>query len=156
MKDMRKSEGCGRSGERFRSLARNACVKRLRSLRVAVDRAGEHRSSACPASPTWTLSSGSHTCSTPPRRQRPGSLRHPFVLTIDGLLGETPFVSHLLSRPGDEQVRQSLGEIVEGSVGLTLGVWMRLADDVERHARLHVVVIVCGPAASTTPTAQRS
>ncbi len=155
MKDMRKSEGCGRSGERFRSLARKACVKRLRSLRVAVDRAGEHRSSACPASPTWTLSPGSRTCSTPPRQQRPGSLRHPFVLTIDGLLGETPFVSHLLSRPGDEQVRQSLGEIVEGSVGLTLGVWMRLVDDVERHARLHVVVIVCGPAASTTPTAQR-
>ena len=77
------------------------------------------------------------------------------MLTIDGLLGDTPLVSHLLSRPGDEQVRQSLGEIVEGSVGLTLGIWMRLADDVERQVRLHVVVIVCGPAASTTPTAQR-
>jgi hypothetical protein len=75
------------------------------------------------------------------------------VLTIDRLLGETPLVSHRLSRPGDEPVRQALGEIVEGSVGLTCRVWMRLADDVERHARLHVVV--CGPAASTTPTAQR-
>ena len=155
MNNMRKSEGCGRSRERFRSRARETCIHARRSLSVAVDNAGEHRSSAYPASPTWTVSPGLRTCSTPPRRQRSGSLRHPFVLTIDRLLGDTPLVSHRLSRPGDEQVRQSLGEIVEGSVGLTFGVWMRLADDVERHARLHVVVIVWGPAASTTPTAQR-
>ncbi len=130
-------------------------MRARRSLRVAVDREGEHRSLPCPASPTWTSSPGSRIGSNPHRRERPGSLYHPFVLTIDRLLGETPLVSHRLSRPGDEPVRQSLGEIVEGSVGLTFGVWMRLADDVERHARLHVVVIVCGPAASTTPTAQR-
>ena len=72
------------------------------------------------------------------RRETPSCLSHSFAFMVDSILGNAPLVRHLPSRPGDEPICQSLGEIVERSVGVTLGVWMRLADDVECQVRLHV------------------
>jgi len=61
------------------------------------------------------------------------------VLTIDGLFGDASFTSHLHPRPSDEPIREPLGECVEGLGGLALRIAMRLADDLELQALLHVV-----------------
>jgi len=61
------------------------------------------------------------------------------VLTIDGLLGDASLTSHLHPRPSDEAIREPLGECVEGLGGLALRIAMRLADDLELQALLHVV-----------------
>jgi hypothetical protein len=64
------------------------------------------------------------------------------VFTVDGLLCDASLSRHRLPRPGDEPVREGLGECVEGLGGLALRIPVRLADDLELKARLHVICLV--------------